>query len=86
MERFVALLLLLGAAHQAAALYSSNGPVVELTPSNFESRIRGGGIWLVEVGKHAVNRSQLCQDHHNASAMSTPITHACWLRICNCKA
>jgi len=41
-------LLLLAAVPYAAAFYSSSGPVIELTPSNFESKIKSGGIWLVE--------------------------------------
>jgi protein disulfide-isomerase A6 len=46
-----ALLIALAAAWApapAAALYGAGSPVVELTPSNFESKIRQGGVWLVE--------------------------------------
>jgi hypothetical protein len=49
MARWSVGLLLLAAVPYAAAFYSSSGPVIELTPSNFESKIKGGGIWLVEV-------------------------------------
>lgn len=31
-----------------AALYSAGGPVVELTESNFKSKIKSGGVWMVE--------------------------------------
>lgn len=30
------------------ALYSSSSDVVSLTDSNFESKIKSGGVWLVE--------------------------------------
>eukprot|EP00877_Chromochloris_zofingiensis_P007928 jgi/Chrzof1/3389/Cz12g23180.t1_PDI4 len=44
---FVALLLAVCIA-EVSAFYSSSGPVVSLTASNFESKIKSGGVWLVE--------------------------------------
>lgn len=51
MARSALLLLaavLAGAAVGAHAMYSSGGPVVELTPENFEKKIKSGGVWIVE--------------------------------------
>lgn len=44
----LALLLALFATG-AHALYSAGSPVIELTPENFEAKIKGrGGVWIVE--------------------------------------
>ena len=33
----------------ASALFAANSPVVELTPENFEAKIKGrGGVWIVK--------------------------------------
>lgn len=33
----------------AQALYAASSPVIQLTPDNFEAKIKGrGGIWIVE--------------------------------------
>jgi hypothetical protein len=34
----------------ADAFYSSSSGVVSLTASNFDSKIKSGGVWMVEVG------------------------------------
>lgn len=34
----------------ADAFYSSSSGVVSLTESNFNSKIKSGGVWMVEVG------------------------------------
>lgn len=35
--------------HQAQAMYTAGSGVVDLTASNFQSKIKGeGGVWLVE--------------------------------------
>lgn len=39
--------------HQAAAFYQGTD-VVTLTASNFESKIKSGGVWLVEVSSTSV--------------------------------
>jgi hypothetical protein len=41
--------LMLALLPQASALYSSSSPVIELTPSNFDAKIKSSkGVWLVE--------------------------------------
>ena len=36
-------------AAPARALYSASSPVIQLTPENFESKIKGrGGVWILE--------------------------------------
>ena len=51
MRRIAALLLAacaMGLGLPAAqALYSGNGPVVELTPANMQAKIKSGGVWMV---------------------------------------
>jgi hypothetical protein len=44
----VVLALLVAWPGLAAALYSSTGPVIQLTPDNFEAKIKKGGVWVVE--------------------------------------
>lgn len=53
---FVALLLAVCIA-EVSAFYSSSGPVVSLTASNFESKIKSGGVWLVEVRESVLHMS-----------------------------
>ena len=43
-----AALVLLSAPLAVSALYSASSPVVQLTPDNFESKIKKGGVWIVE--------------------------------------
>jgi hypothetical protein len=54
------LLLLLLAASMlsiASALYSSSGPVVELTDANFEAKVKAAGIMMVEVSNRVKARA-----------------------------
>ena len=45
----LAVLLSLQLCAPAAALYSASSPVIQLTPDNFEAKIKGrGGVWIVE--------------------------------------
>jgi protein disulfide-isomerase A6 len=49
MPRLLISLLLLGLIAQGAqALYSASSPVIQLTADNFESKIKKGGVWIVE--------------------------------------
>ncbi len=51
MSKSLFLVLLLGASCglAQAGLYSASGPVVELTASNMEAKIKAAGLMLVEV-------------------------------------
>jgi hypothetical protein len=43
----LALPLLIAVLPLAAAMYAGT-PVVELNPSNFQSKVKSGGVWMVE--------------------------------------
>ena len=43
------LVALLAGANGVSAFYDSSSSVVSLTAANFESKIKSGGVWLVEV-------------------------------------
>ena len=45
------LLLALMLASGASAFYDASSDVVSLTAANFESKIKSGGVWLVEVSR-----------------------------------
>mmetsp|Transcript_20387 Transcript_20387/g.36576 ORF Transcript_20387/g.36576 Transcript_20387/m.36576 type:complete len:465 (-) Transcript_20387:700-2094(-) len=48
MKPILFLLLALLGLHRASAFYATNGPVVELTDSNYHSKIKSSGFFLVE--------------------------------------
>ena len=46
--------LVLAICSSATALYSASSPVIELTESNFEAKIKNSGFMLVEVRDQAM--------------------------------
>ena len=46
----IGVLLALALGTVSALPYSASSPVVDLTPSNFETKIKASGLMLVEVG------------------------------------
>jgi hypothetical protein len=49
-RQLLLLALCAAAAFSADAFYSSSSGVVSLTADNFNSKIKSGGVWMVEVG------------------------------------
>jgi hypothetical protein len=49
-RQLLLLALCAAAAFSADAFYSSSSGVVSLTEDNFNSKIKSGGVWMVEVG------------------------------------
>ena len=70
---FCGLVLLVLALGTANALpYSASSPVVDLTPSNFETKIKNSGLMLVEVDRQCL-RLNLCLSMSTGLTQCPPI-------------
>jgi hypothetical protein len=54
----------------SAALYSSSSPVISLTPSDFQKKIKSGGVWMVEVRK-AGRKERMWHGYCGSSVIAT---------------